>query len=63
MLRVASKAVVDSFASAAQAMTGVNRKFARTNVPHLKEQLVNQLCEATGGPCTLAGACGTRIAT
>ena len=33
----------------------INRKFARTDVPRLKKMLVDQLCEATGGPCTYSG--------
>ena len=30
-------------------------KFVRTDIPHLKQNLVDQLCEATGGPCTYTG--------
>ncbi len=33
----------------------INGKFARTDVPRLKKMLVDQVCEATGGPCTYSG--------
>jgi len=33
----------------------INGKFARTDVPRLKKMLVDQVCEATGGPCTYNG--------
>jgi hemoglobin len=32
-----------------------NGKFARTDIPRLKEEVAGQLCEATGGPCTYTG--------
>src|SRR5207245_8869700 len=32
-----------------------NGKFARTDIDRLKKELVDQLCEATGGPCTYTG--------
>jgi hemoglobin len=33
----------------------INQKFARTNVDRLIKEFVDQLCEATGGPCTYTG--------
>ena len=30
-------------------------KFARTDLPRLKKALIDQLCEATGGPCAYTG--------
>jgi hemoglobin len=37
----------------------INGKFVRTDLPRIKkevgDQLANQLCEATGGPCTYTG--------
>src|SRR5204863_3234551 len=30
-------------------------KFARTDIPRLKKMLVDQVCEASGGPCTYTG--------
>ena len=32
-----------------------NGKFARTYIPRLKKEVADQLCEATGGPCTYTG--------
>src|SRR2546429_3332274 len=32
-----------------------NGKFARTDIERLKKEIVDQLCEATGGPCTYTG--------
>src|SRR6201989_1159766 len=32
-----------------------NGKFVRTDLPRLKKEIIDQLCEATGGPCTYTG--------
>ena len=32
-----------------------NGKFARTDIPRLKMEVSDQLCEAAGGPCTYTG--------
>jgi hemoglobin len=48
-------AVVDSFAARCAGDERINRKFERTDIPRLKSMLVDQVCEATGGPCTYAG--------
>lgn len=48
-------AVVDSFVGRCAADTRINPKFARTDVPRLKKMLVDQVCEASGGPCTYTG--------
>jgi len=32
-----------------------NGKFVRTGIERLKKEIVDQLCEATGGPCTYTG--------
>jgi hemoglobin len=48
-------AVVDSFVARCAGDDRINAKFARTDVPRLKKMLVDQVCEATGGPCTYAG--------
>ena len=32
-----------------------NSKFVRTDIDRLKKEVVDQLCEATGGPCTYTG--------
>ena len=33
----------------------INQKFARTNVDRLIKEFVDQICEATGGPCKYTG--------
>jgi hemoglobin len=48
-------AVVDSFVARAAGDDRINMKFARTNIPHLKKNFADQLCEVTGGPCTYTG--------
>ena len=48
-------AVVDSFVALCADDDRINAKFARTDVPRLKKMLVDQVCEATGGPCAYAG--------
>ena len=32
-----------------------NGKFVRTDIPRLTKEVIDQLCEATGGPCTYTG--------
>jgi hemoglobin len=48
-------AVVESFVGRCAGDDRINRKFARTDVPRLKKMLVDQVCEASGGPCTYTG--------
>jgi hemoglobin len=48
-------AVVDSFVGRCAADDRINEKFVRTDIPRLKAMLVDQVCEATGGPCSYAG--------
>ena len=48
-------AVVDSFVALCADDDRINAKFARTDVPRLKKMLVDQVCEATGGPCAYTG--------
>jgi len=48
-------AAVDDFAARCAGDERINRKFARTDIPRLKKMLVDQICEATGGPCTYMG--------
>jgi hemoglobin len=48
-------AVVDDFVGRAAGDSRINQKFGRTDVPRLKKMLVDQVCEATGGPCTYGG--------
>jgi hemoglobin len=48
-------AVVDTFVARVAADTRINKKFARSNIPRVKTELVDQICSQTGGPCTYAG--------
>jgi hemoglobin len=48
-------AVVDDFVARCAADERINRKFARTDTGRLKKMLVDQICQATGGPCTYHG--------
>jgi hemoglobin len=49
--KAAITAVVDQFVSNVAADTRVNAMFANVDIPHFKQCLVDQICEATGGPC------------
>ena len=51
----AINAVIDSFVARCAADDRVNPKFERTDISRLKKMLVDQVCEATGGPCTYTG--------
>jgi len=48
-------AVVDDFVGRCAGDSRINGKFARTDVPRLKAMLSDQVCNASGGPCTYAG--------
>ena len=48
-------AVVDDFVARVAADRRINRFFANTDVPPFKVKLVDQICEASGGPCKYAG--------
>jgi hemoglobin len=48
-------AVVDDFVATCAGDARINAKFARSDVPRLKAMLVDQVCEASGGPCTYSG--------
>jgi hemoglobin len=48
-------AVVDDFVGNVAADNRINQRFANTDVPRLKTMLVNQICEASGGPCKYTG--------
>jgi hemoglobin len=47
--------VVDDFVGRVAADTRINGKFANANIPRLKSMLVDQICQASGGPCTYTG--------
>ena len=48
-------AVIDDFVANVAADTRINARFAKTDIPHLKQMLVEQVCQASGGPCTYTG--------
>jgi hemoglobin len=48
-------AVVDDFVNTTGADTRINMFFVNTDVPKLKQAMVDQICEATGGPCKYTG--------
>lgn len=48
-------AVVDQFVANVAADGRINSRFASTDIPKLKGHLVDQVCQATGGPCTYQG--------
>lgn len=47
--------VVDQFVANVAADSRINGRFATTDIPKLKGHLVDQVCMATGGPCTYKG--------
>ena len=51
----AIKAAVDSWVVRVAGDDRINRKFERTDIPRLKKEVADQLCEATGGPCNYTG--------
>jgi hemoglobin len=53
--QAAIEAVITDFVARCAGDDRINGKFARTDVPRLQKMLVDQVCEATGGPCTYAG--------
>ena len=48
-------AVVDDFVGNVAADSRINLRFQGANIPRLKAMLVDQICEATGGPCKYTG--------
>ena len=48
-------AVVDDFVGNVAADARINKRFANANIPRLKTLLVEQICAASGGPCTYSG--------
>jgi hemoglobin len=48
-------AVVDDFVANVAADPRINGFFAHADIPHLKMELVDQICAGTGGPCTYTG--------
>ncbi|HTS23842.1 MAG TPA: group 1 truncated hemoglobin [Casimicrobiaceae bacterium] len=48
-------AVVDDFVGNVASDSRINGFFARADIPRLKMNLVDQICQATGGPCVYKG--------
>ena len=48
-------AVVDTFVARVAADSRINKKFAKSNIPRVKSEIVDQVCLETGGPCTYTG--------
>ena len=51
----AINAALDSWVARVAGDDRANQKFVRTDIPRLKKELLDQVCEATGGPCTYTG--------
>jgi hemoglobin len=51
----AIQAVVDDFVGNVAGDQRINQRFAGANIPRLKTMLVDQICEASGGPCRYTG--------
>ena len=49
-------AVVDDFIGNVAGDTRINKRFGSADIPKLKTRLVDQVCEASGGPCKYTGA-------
>jgi hemoglobin len=47
--------VVDDFVGNVAADKRINTFFAKTDIVRLKRNLVNQICQGTGGPCVYTG--------
>jgi hemoglobin len=48
-------AVVDDFVGRVAADNRINSFFVTADIPRFKMHLVNQICEASGGPCKYTG--------
>jgi hemoglobin len=48
-------AVVDDFIGNVAGDGRINQRFVGANIPRLKMMLVDQICQAAGGPCTYTG--------
>lgn len=53
--KTAITALVDQFVANVADDGRINGRFATTDIPKLKGHLVDQICMATGGPCTYTG--------
>lgn len=48
-------AVVEDFVGRVAADNRINGNFATTDIPRLKTLLIEQICQASGGPCAYTG--------
>ena len=48
-------AVTESWVARVGGDDRANGKFVRTDIDRLKKEVIDQLCEATGGPCSYTG--------
>ncbi len=51
----AIRAVVNDFVGNVAADKRINGFFAKANIPRLKQRLVEQICQGSGGPCKYTG--------
>ena len=56
-------AVTQAFVDRAGKDGRINQKFARTDLNRLMKEFVDQVCEATAGPCTYTGRSMTQAHT
>jgi hemoglobin len=47
--------VVNDFVGVVAEDGRINNRFSKTDIPKLKQRLVEQVCQGTGGPCTYQG--------
>jgi hemoglobin len=48
-------AVVENFRDRVAGDNRINQKFAKTDLGRLRQMLIDQVCEAAGGPCRYTG--------
>ncbi len=53
--KAAIDAVIEDFVGRVAADTRINQKFAKSNIPRVKQMLKDQVCEVSGGPCKYTG--------
>ena len=51
----AIEAVIDDFLGRVSQDERINASFAGAHLPRLRQRLVEQVCQASGGPCTYSG--------
>jgi hemoglobin len=53
--QAADEKLVDVLIAEIHGDARINKLFANTDIPYFRARLVEQLCQATGGPCTYTG--------